>query len=60
MENFGRILAFAMGITFFLLAYQAEVVTSVLGYIFGSLLCLAVLMSFLKPKRYPSEHGDKL
>lgn len=60
MENFGRMLAFAMGITFFLLAYQAEIVTSVLGYIFGSLLVLAVLMSFVKPKRYPSSHGDNL
>jgi hypothetical protein len=60
MESFGRVLAFAMGITFFLLAYQAETVTAVLGYIFGSLLVLAVLMSFAKVKRYPSEHGDKL
>lgn len=61
MENFGRILAFGMGLNFFLLAYQVETnVTSVLGYIFGSLLCLAVLMSFVKPKRYPSKHGDNL
>ena len=52
MENFGRILAFAMGVNYFLLAYQVETnVTSVLGWVFGSLLCLAVLMSFVKPKR---------
>lgn len=61
MENFGRILAFAMGLNYILLAYQVETnLFSVLGYIFGSLLCLAVLMSFVKPKRYPAEHGDKL
>ena len=52
MENFGRILAFAMGINYMLLAYQVETnVTSVLGWVFGSLLCLAVLMSFVKPQR---------
>jgi hypothetical protein len=61
MENFGRILAFAMGLNFFLLAYQVPTnVTSVLGWVFGSLLCLAVLASFLKAKRYPGKHGDKL
>lgn len=61
MENFGRILAFAMGLNFFLLAYQVETnVTSVLGWVFGSLLCLAVLMSFRKPKRYSGGRGDKL
>jgi len=61
MENFGRILAFAMGLNYILLAYQVETnVTSVLGYVFGSLLCLAVLMSFVKPKRYPSGRGDNV
>jgi hypothetical protein len=61
MENVGRIIAFAMGINYLLLAYQVETnITSVLGYIFGSMLCLAVLMSFVKPKRYPSGRGDKL
>ena len=61
MENFGRILAFSMGLNYILLAYQVETnVTRVLGYVFGSLLCLAVLMSFVKPKRYPSDRGDKL
>lgn len=60
MENFGRILAFSMGITFFLLAFQAEIVTAVLGYVFGSLLVLAVLASFVKPKRYPPTHGNNI
>jgi hypothetical protein len=61
MENFGRILAFAMGLNFFLLAYQVETnVTSVLGWVFGSLLCLAVLMSFVKPRRYPGGRGDNV
>lgn len=61
MENVGRIIAFAMGINYLLLAYQVETnITSVLGYIFGSMLCLAVLMSFVKPKRYPSGRGDNL
>ena len=61
MENFGRILAFAMGVNYFLLAYQVETnVTSVFGWVFGSLLCLAVLMSFAKTKRYAGGRGDNL
>jgi hypothetical protein len=61
MENFGRILAFGMGLNFFLLAYQVPTnVTSVLGWVFGSLLCLAVLMSFVRPKRYPGGRGDNI
>ena len=61
MENFGRILAFAMGLNMMLLAYQVPTnVTTVLGWVFGSLLLLAVLMSFAKPKRYPSKHGDNV
>jgi hypothetical protein len=61
METFGKILAFSMGINFFLLAYQVPTnVTSVLGWVFGSLLCLAVLASFVKPKRYPRERGTNL
>lgn len=61
MEQFGRILAFAMGLNFFLLAYQVPTnVTSVLGWVFGSFLTLAVLASFIKPKRYPGGRGDNL
>jgi hypothetical protein len=61
MENFGRILAFSMGINYLLLAYQVETnITSVLGWIFGSMLCLAVLMSFVKPKRYPGGRGNNV
>ena len=60
MENVGRILAFAMGLNFFLLAYQVDNVTGVFGWIFGSILTLAVLASFAKPKRYPGGRGDNL
>ena len=61
MENFGRVLAFSMGLNMMLLAYQVPTnVTSVLGWVFGSLLWLAVLMSFVRPKRYPVKHGDSV
>jgi hypothetical protein len=61
METFGKILAFAMGLNFFLLAYQVPTnVTSVLGWVFGSLLCLAVLASFVKAKRYPGGRGTNI
>ena len=61
METFGKILAFGMGLNFFLLAYQVPTnVTSVLGWVFGSLLCLAVLASFVKAKRYPEKRGTNL
>jgi hypothetical protein len=61
MENFGRILAFAMGLNMMLLAYQVQTnITTVLGWVFGSLLCLAVLMSFAKPKRYSEPHGNNV
>ena len=52
METGGKVLVFAMGVTFMLLAYQVPTnVTSVLGWVFGSLLVLAVLASFAKVKR---------
>jgi hypothetical protein len=60
MEYFGRILAFGMGLNFFLLAYQVDNVTGVFGWIFGALLCLAVLMSFIAPKRYSGRRGTNL
>ena len=60
METFGRVLAFGMGVNFFLLAYQVDNVTGVLGWIFGALLCLAVLMSFVRPSRYSEKHGDRV
>jgi hypothetical protein len=61
MQTFGRVLLFAMGLNFMLLAYQVPTnVTSVLGWVFGGLLCLAVLMSFSKVKRYPEKHGDRV
>ena len=60
MENFGRVLAFGMGLNFFLLAYQVDNVTGVFGWIFGALLCMAVLMSFISPKRYSGRRGTNL
>jgi hypothetical protein len=60
MEYFGRILAFSMGLNFFLLAYQVDNVTGVFGWIFGALLCMAVLMSFISPKRYSGRRGTNL
>jgi hypothetical protein len=49
-----------MGLNFFLLAYQVDNVTGVFGWIFGALLCLAVLMSFISPKRYSGRRGTNL
>lgn len=60
METFGRVLAFGMGVNFFLLAYQVDNVTGVFGWIFGALLCMAVLASFVRPKRYPEKRGTNL
>ena len=60
MEYFGRVLAFGMGLNFFLLAYQVDNVTGVFGWIFGALLCMAVLMSFISPKRYSGRRGTNL
>jgi hypothetical protein len=60
METFGRILLFSMGLTFMLLAYQVDNFTGILGWVFGVILTLATLASFVKPKRYPGGHGDKL
>ena len=60
MEYFGRILAFSMGLNFFLLAYHVDNVTGVFGWIFGALLCMAVLMSFIAPKRYSGRRGTNL
>jgi len=60
MEPIGRILVFAMGLTFMLLAYQVDNVTGVFGWIFGGLMTLAVLASFVKPKRYPGKRGNNV
>ena len=60
MEPFGRVLAVGMGVNFFLLAYQVDNVTGVFGWIFGALLCMAVLMSFITPKRYSGGRGTNL
>jgi len=60
MEPIGRILVFAMGLTFMLLAYQVNNVTGVFGWIFGGLMTLAVFASFVKPKRYSGKRGDNV
>jgi uncharacterized membrane protein required for colicin V production len=48
MKVASAFLVLAMSVTFFLLAIQAEIVTRVLGFIFGGLLALAFVASFFK------------
>jgi hypothetical protein len=48
MTAAANILVLAMSVTFFLLAMQAELVTAILGYVFGTLLVLAFILSFAK------------
>jgi fucose permease len=43
-----NVLILAMSVTYFLLAVQAEIVTKTLGYIFGSLLALTLLIAVTK------------
>lgn len=43
MQTVSTIVVAAMSVTFFLLAFQAEPVTAVFGYVFGTVLFLAVL-----------------
>lgn len=43
MKIVSVIVVAAMSITFFLLAFQAEPVTAVLGYVWGTVLSLAVI-----------------
>lgn len=60
MQTVGRILILAMSVTFFLLAYESQTVLAVAGYVFGSLLALALLASFAKKSRYPEKDGNQL
>lgn len=46
-----KLFILGMAVTYFLLAYQAEPVTAVFGYIFGGLLTIAFLLSFGKIER---------
>jgi hypothetical protein len=48
MKHAANILVLSMSVTFFLLAMQAELVTAILGYVFGTLLILAFILSFAK------------
>jgi hypothetical protein len=43
-----NLLVLAMSVTYFLLAVQAEIVTKTFGFIFGSLLALALLVQVTK------------
>lgn len=44
MKSVGtNIIVLLMAVTYILLAIQAEIVTAILGYVFGSLMALALL-----------------
>jgi len=43
MKSIANVLIFMMSVTFFLLAFQAEPFTAAAGYIFGSLLFIALI-----------------
>lgn len=45
-----KLLLLLMGVTYFLLAYQAEPITAGFGYFFGVILVIAFLVSFGKVK----------
>jgi hypothetical protein len=49
MKNIvANVLVLAMSVTYFLLAVQAEIITKTFGFIFGSLLALALLVQVTK------------
>jgi uncharacterized membrane protein required for colicin V production len=48
---FSNIVVLLMSVTYFLLAIQAEIVTKVLGFIFGGLLALALLRATFEQAR---------
>ena len=58
MEMIGRLLILGMSVTFMLLAYQVDNVTGVFGWVFGTILAMALLASFAKKKGYPGMRGD--
>ena len=58
MQTTGRMLILAMATTFILLAYQTTGFLSVLGYIFGTILGMALLASFARGTRYSGKRGD--
>ena len=58
MQTTGRILILAMATTFILLAYQTTGFLSVLGYIFGTILGMALLASFARGTRYSGKRGN--
>ena len=46
MKIAGNVMILAMAVTFVLLANQAEIVTKVLGYVWASLLTVAVVLNW--------------
>lgn len=45
---FTNLVVLLMSVTYFLLAIQAEIVTKVLGFIFGGLLALALIRATIQ------------
>jgi len=58
MEAAGRILILAISVTLFLLAWESQSFLAVPGYVFGSVLALALLASFRGKSRYPEKDGN--
>jgi hypothetical protein len=58
MEMIGRLLILGMAVTFFLLAYESTSFMAVAGYVWGSILTLALLASFRTKSRYPEKDGN--
>lgn len=48
---FTNLVVLLMSVTYFLLAIQAEIVTKVLGFIFGGLLALALIRATIQQVR---------
>lgn len=46
-----NLVVLAMSVTYFLLAFQAEIVTKVLGFTFGGLLALALIRATMDQMR---------
>jgi uncharacterized membrane protein required for colicin V production len=48
MRTATNLLVLSMSTTFILLALQAEIITRVLGFIFGGMLAIAFVLSYFK------------
>lgn len=58
MQTVGRLLILGMSVTFMLLAYQVDNVTGVFGWVFGTILAMALLASFANRTGYPGKRGN--